>query len=81
MKNILFAAAALAAMSLVACDEDTSDTMNLSPAAPTGGASVTLTLTDGDGTRTFFDDKAAAETWEKSLSSLAVYAFDKSGAC
>ena len=32
MKNILFAAAALAAMSLVACDEDTSDTMNLSPA-------------------------------------------------
>ena len=67
-------------MSLVACDEDTSDTMNPSPAAPTGGASVTLTLTDGDGTRTFFDDKAAAETWEKSLSSLAVYAFDKSGA-
>lgn len=41
---------------------------------------MTLTLTDGDGTRTFFDDKAAAETWEKSLSSLAVYAFDKSGA-
>ena len=80
MKNILFAAAALAAMSLVACDEDTSDTMNPSPAAPTAGASVTLTLTDGDGTRTFFDDKAAAETWEKSLSSLAVYAFDKSGA-
>lgn len=37
MKNILFAAAALAAMSLVACDEDTSDTMNLlGGPAPTG---------------------------------------------
>ncbi len=34
--------------------------------------------TDAD-TRAFFDDTAVAEAWEKSLSSLAVFAFDNAG--
>lgn len=40
---------------------------------------MTISLTDDAATRTFFDTAAAAEAWEKTLSSLSVFAFDNGG--
>lgn len=80
MKNLLFFAAVLAAMTFAACDKDSE---NVNPAHPetADGTRVTLTLDGADGTdtRAFFDSTAAAEAWEKSLSSLSIFTFDDSG--
>ena len=81
MKKILFAATALAAALFASCDKD-NDTIN--PALPetSDGARIAITLTGADeaDTRAFFDASAKAESWESSLSSLSVFAFDNSGA-
>ena len=81
MKKILFAATALAAALFASCDKD-NDTIN--PALPetSDGARIAITLTGADeaDTRAFFDASAKAESWESSLSSLSVFAFDNGGA-
>ena len=76
MKKIIFSAVSLAAVMLASCSKN-SDTVT--PAIPISGTpQVCITLadnTDAD-TRAFFDDTAAAEAWEKSLSAFTVFAFD-----
>ena len=80
MKKILFAAAAMAAALFASCDkaDETTD-----PAIPeaANGARIAIALTDADetATRAFFDSSAKAETWESSLSTLSVFAFDNGG--
>ncbi len=77
MKNHIFAAVAMAAALFTACNKDNE------PIVPTpadvDGSTVCITLTDDASTRAFFDTTATAETWEKSLSSLSVFAFDNAG--
>ena len=81
MKKILFAAAAIAAALFASCDK-TDDTLD--PAMPetsdTARIAITLTGADEADTRAFFDASAKAESWESSLSSLSVFAFDNGGA-
>ncbi len=77
MKKHLFAVAAVAAALFTACNKDNE------PVIPTpvdaDGSTVCITLTDAAPTRAFFDTTATAEAWEKSLSSLSVFAFDDAG--
>lgn len=79
MKNFLFTAVAMIAMSFASCDKDNE------PIAPnpadTEGSCVCITLCESVAdTRAFFDTTAAtAEAWEKSLSSLAVFSFNDAG--
>ncbi|MDE6779124.1 MAG: FimB/Mfa2 family fimbrial subunit [Alistipes sp.] len=77
MKNHIFAAVAVAAALFTACNKDNE------PVIPTpvdaDGSTVCITLADAADTRAFFDPTATAEAWEKTLSSLAVFAFDNSG--
>lgn len=79
MKKHLFAAVVMAAALFTACDKD-SDPILPNPVA-TEGAQVSVALTESDDapTRAFFDTTATAEAWEKSLSSLSVFAFDNAG--
>ena len=81
MKKILFAAAALAAALFASCDK-TDETLDSALPETVDGARIAITLTGADDAepRAFFDSSAKAETWEKSLSSLSVFAFDKGGA-
>lgn len=81
MKKILFTVTAVVASLFASCDKN-DELMNPSqPGIPNGSAAVTITLAEApeNATRAFFDTTAAAETWEKSLSSLSVFAFDKNG--
>ena len=77
MKKHIFAAVAVAAALFTACNKDNE------PIVPTpvdtDGSNVCITLADDAPTRAFFDATASAEAWEKSLSSLAVFAFDNGG--
>ena len=77
MKKHIFAAVAVAAALFTACNKDNE------PIVPTpvdtDGSNVCITLADDALTRAFFDATASAEAWEKSLSSLAVFAFDNGG--
>lgn len=74
MKKSLLAT--LAALSLAACSkEDTLPTSSI----PADGPAVYLTFTDEPASRAFFATTATAETWEKTLSSLAVYVFNPNG--
>lgn len=81
MKKLLFAAAAMAAALFASCDKDNDPFTSTTPVTP-DGARIAITLTGADeaDTRAFFDTSAKAEAWESSLSSLSVFAFDKSGA-
>ncbi len=76
MKQILFAAATVAAALFASCDNDHE------PIVPTpaggDGSQIAITLTDAADTRAFFD--ASAEAWEKTLSTLSIFAFDEAGA-
>lgn len=78
MKNHIFAAVAMAAALFTACNKDNE------PIAPnpadTDGTRICITLAEAADTRAFFDATATAEAWEKSLSSLSVFAFDDAGA-
>ena len=77
MKKHIFAAVAVAAALFTACNKDNE------PIVPTpvdtDGSNVCITLADDAPTRAFFDATASAEAWEKSLSSLSVFAFDDAG--
>ena len=77
MKKHIFAAVAMAAALFTACNKD-NEPIVPTP-ADTDGSNVCITLTDDADTRTFFDATATAETWEKALSSLSVFAFDDAG--
>jgi len=79
MKNHLFAVAALAALTFASCDKD-NEQPSPTP-VDTDGTCVRITLCEAEGgdTRTFFDTTAAAEAWEKTLTSLCVLAFDDAG--
>ena len=81
MKKILFAATALAAALFASCDKNDETINSVIPEAA-DGARIAITLIGaGDTeTRAFFDTTAKAESWESSLSSLSVFAFDNSGA-
>lgn len=76
MKNLFLAATAALGL-LVSCNKDNE------PIVPTpvdiDGSNVCITLADDASTRAFFDATASAEAWEKSLSSLSVFAFDNGG--
>ena len=77
MKKILFAA--LAALALYSCDKAETTTIIPEPKLDADGAMIAMTFTDEPPTRAFFAEAAAAEAWEKSLSSLSVYVFNAKG--
>lgn len=75
MKNLILAAAVALGL-LVSCNKEDNELFT----PDTDGSRVCITLTESSAdTRAFFDTTAAAEAWEKSLSSLTVFAFDNSG--
>ena len=80
MKKILFAAAVMAAALFASCDKNDETINSVIPEAA-DGARIAITLIGaGDTeTRAFFDTTAKAESWESSLSSLSVFAFDNGG--
>ena len=78
MKKHLFAAVAVAAALFTACNKD-NESIVPTP-VDTDGSRICITLADDASTRAFFDATASAETWEKTLSSLSVFAFDYAGA-
>lgn len=74
MKQLFFAAMAAMAM-LCSCSKQNDEIIELSK-----GGVVNISFTDDNPTtRAFFGTTAAAETWEKTLSSITVYAFNSSG--
>ena len=77
MKKHIFAAVAVAAALFTACNKD-NESIVPTP-IDTDGSNVCITLADDASTRAFFDATATAEAWEKSLSSLSVFAFDNGG--
>ena len=68
--------AALAALALVSCSKEETVTYGTN-GEPLDGAAVCLTFTDAPASRASLT--AAAETWEKSLTSLTVYVFNSQG--
>ena len=77
MKKIFFAA--LAALSMIACNKDDETTIIPDIDHTHDGAIVAMKFTDENPTRAFFAEAATAETWEKSLSALSVYVFNAKG--
>jgi hypothetical protein len=77
MNKIFLLASVVAATSLASCSKNTETIVPETDNAD--GPKVRLTLGDDAATRAFFDDAAKAETWEKDLKTLTVYAFDSSG--
>ena len=77
MKKILFAA--IAALSMIACNKDDATTIIPDIDHTLDGAIVAMRFTDETPTRAFFAEAATAEAWEKSLSSLCVYVFNAKG--
>lgn len=75
MKNHLLAAVATAAALFTACNKESEAIVP----TPTDGTRICITLAEAADTRAFFDATATAEAWEKTLSSLAVFAFDNAG--
>lgn len=76
MKTKIIVMVATASMILTSCITD----HEMSTPSQSEGARVTITLAGADSeTRVFFDSTAAAETWEKSISTLSVFAFDSDG--
>ena len=76
MKTLFFTAAAAAL--LCSCGKE--PVCEHTPAPDTQGAAVTLSFDAGSSrTKSFFDPTAAAESWEKSLSSVCVLVFGADG--
>ncbi len=77
MKKLFFAA--MAAMTLFAsCQKEDAITNGIE--TPVEGSVVNLTFTDEDmSTKAFFSSSATAEVWEKSLSSITMFAFESDG--
>ena len=74
MKKFFYAMLAMASV-FTSCNNDFEETDSI---ITSGESKVTITLEDTPDTRAFFDNTATAETWEKSLSSLTILAFDSS---
>ncbi|MFI3290177.1 MAG: DUF4906 domain-containing protein [Rikenellaceae bacterium] len=78
MKKIIFSMAVMTATLFASCSKD-SDTINQELSTPIEGSVVSLSFVEESSTtRAFFDDKAAAEDWEKELYSVTIFAFDAS---
>ena len=76
MKRLFFTAAAAAL--LCSCGKE--PVCEHTPSSDTQGAAVTLSFDAGSSrTKSFFDPTAAAESWEKSLSSVCVLVFGADG--
>lgn len=75
MKNQLLVAVATAAALFTSCNKESEPIVP----TPTDGTRICITLAEAAETRAFFDATATAETWERTLSSLAVFAFDNAG--
>lgn len=74
MKHLFFAATAAMAL-LCSCSKDNDEITN-----STKGSVVNVSFTeDAPETRAFFGTTAAAETWEKTLNSVTMFAFNTSG--
>lgn len=74
MKHLFFAATAALAL-LCSCSKDNDEIVN-----STKGSVVNVSFTeDAPETRAFFGTTAAAEPWEKTLSSVTMFAFNTSG--
>ncbi|MEG1612389.1 MAG: FimB/Mfa2 family fimbrial subunit [Alistipes sp.] len=74
MKHLFFAATAALAL-LCSCSKENDEIIN-----STKGSVVNVSFTeDAPETRAFFGTTAAAETWEKTLNSVVMYAFNPSG--
>ena len=74
MKKMILAATAALAM-LASCNKHTDEI-----ADSVTGSVVKITLTDKTpATRAFFDQTAAAESWEKKIGTLTLFVFDGSG--
>lgn len=67
---------AVAVALLVSCSAERENPV---PQPETDGAKVLINFTAGDATRAFFDDTATAEEWEKEITSLTVYVYDRKG--
>lgn len=76
MKKILFAAMAMTAM-LASCSKNAENVTT----EPKSGIQpqVQITLDAEAQSRAFFDNTAAAEAWEKEITSLTIHVFDKDG--
>ena len=68
----------MAALALVSCSKEETVTYGTN-GEPLDGAAVCLTFTDAPASRASLNSTAAAETWEKSLTSLTVYVFNSQG--
>lgn len=77
MKKVLILAA-MAAMTMISCSKE-EDSFYSNQTQPVNGTAVCLTFADTPSSRAFFGSTAAAETWEKTLSSLTVYIFGQKG--
>lgn len=77
MKKSLFAWGVATSMLMASCNKD--DMVKITRPDAAEGTRVTITLTGAEDTRATFDDTAAAESWEKTLSSLSVFAFGSDG--
>lgn len=74
MKHLFFAATAALAL-LCSCSKDNDEIIN-----STKGSVVNVSFTeDAPETRAFFGTTAAAETWEKTMTSVTMFAFNTSG--
>lgn len=74
MKHLFFAATAAMAL-LCSCSKDNDEITN-----STKGSVVNVSFTeDAPETRAFFGTTATAETWEKTLTSVTMFAFNTSG--
>ena len=70
--------AALAALAMISCSKEETIAYGTN-GEPLDGAAVCLTFTDAPASRASLNSTAAAETWEKSLTSLTVYVFNSQG--
>lgn len=77
MKKILFAAIAMATI-LASCSKD-AENVTTDNKESGDQPQVQITLEAETQSRAFFDNTAAAETWEKEITSLTVYVYDKDG--
>ena len=77
MKKLFFAAIAAVSVLFASCSEKMDETPGI-PADTGEGSFVKISLSGGEAPslRAFFDNTAQAETWEKTLNSLTVYAYN-----
>ena len=77
MKKLFFAAIAAVSVLFASCTEKMDETPNV-PVGSEEGQMVKISLTGGRVSmlRSFFDNTAQAETWEKTLNSLTIYAYN-----